>query len=158
MNIFYLDKNVKTSCVYHVDKHIVKMPLETAQLLCGVHHVYGTSNIPYKKTHINHPSSIWVRQNINNYNYLVELGMGLCEEFKHRYNKDHGCKRVIEWCKINSPSLPDLDFTPPTPAMDEQFKIYINGNIDSLLSYRNYYKKAKNHLFSWKNRSTPEWV
>ena len=34
MNLFYLDKNFDKCAEYHVDKHIVKMPLEVAQLLC----------------------------------------------------------------------------------------------------------------------------
>ena len=34
MNLFYLDKNLDKCAEYHVDKHIVKMPLEVAQLLC----------------------------------------------------------------------------------------------------------------------------
>ena len=38
MNIFILDYDVKKCAQYHVDKHVVKMILETAQLLCGVHH------------------------------------------------------------------------------------------------------------------------
>ena len=39
MNIFFLDENPTLSAQYHVDKHVVKMILETAQLLCSVHHV-----------------------------------------------------------------------------------------------------------------------
>ncbi len=39
MNIFVLDWDIKKCVKYHVDKHVVKMILETAQLLCGVHHM-----------------------------------------------------------------------------------------------------------------------
>jgi hypothetical protein len=41
MNIFYLSEDITKCAEYHVDKHIVKMPLETAQLLCTVHWVSG---------------------------------------------------------------------------------------------------------------------
>ena len=34
MNLFYLDEDLDKCAEYHVDKHIVKMPLEAAQLLC----------------------------------------------------------------------------------------------------------------------------
>ena len=34
MNLFYLDEDFDKCAEYHVDKHIVKMPLEAAQLLC----------------------------------------------------------------------------------------------------------------------------
>ena len=44
------------------------MILETAQLLCTAHHELGTSiEIPYKATHKNHPSAIWVRDSAENY-------------------------------------------------------------------------------------------
>ena len=64
MNIFFLDYDVKKCAKYHVDKHVVKMILETAQLLCGVHHVtahdtaHDTAHVPYKLSHKNHPCSI----------------------------------------------------------------------------------------------------
>jgi hypothetical protein len=84
MNIFILDWDVKKCTQYHVDKHVVKMILETAQLLCGVHHVtdevttkYRTSTdqVPYKLSHKNHPCAIWARKSLSNYLYLCELGL-----------------------------------------------------------------------------------
>ena len=33
MNIFILDDNPRACAEYHLDKHVVKMPLETAQLI-----------------------------------------------------------------------------------------------------------------------------
>lgn len=160
MNIFYLDEDVVESAKYHVNKHIVKMPLETAQILCSVHHFMGTNSntIPYKKTHLNHPSSVWARMNVNNYLYLASLGLELSKEYEYRYGKVHGSKKVIEWSIKNIPSLSADPFTPPTPAMKDEYKIYSNGDIDSLLSYRNYYKKSKSHLFEWKKRTIPYWL
>ena len=78
MNIFYLANNVDDCAKYHMDKHVVKMPLETAQLLCTVHWVCG-GEAPYKKTHLNHPSSIWARYSIENYRWLCKLGKALCK-------------------------------------------------------------------------------
>ena len=37
MNIFVLDTDIDKCAEYHVDKHIVKMPLEAAQMLCTNH-------------------------------------------------------------------------------------------------------------------------
>ena len=49
MNIFFLDYDVVKCAKYHCDKHVVKMILETAQLLCGAHHVTNSKlDIPYK--------------------------------------------------------------------------------------------------------------
>ena len=69
MNIFILDYDVKKCAEYHVDKHVVKMILETAQLLCGAHWTTG-GEAPYKLSHKNHPSAIWTRQDLNNYMWL----------------------------------------------------------------------------------------
>jgi hypothetical protein len=152
MNIFFLDFDVKKCAEYHCDKHVVKMILETAQLLCSAHHVTG-GTAPYKLSHKNHPCSIWVRSSLSNYLYLCELGLALGEEYTHRYGKKHKSVEVIEWCLSNRPNIHDVDFTSPPLAMGDEYKI---GN-DVIESYRNYYKGAKSEIVSWKNRETPDW-
>ena len=124
MNIFFLDFDVKKCAVYHCDKHVVKMILETAQLLCGVHHVVELQyEIPYKLSHKNHPCAIWSRESLSNYLYLCELGLALCEEYTYRYGKRHKSQDVIEWCLDNKPNIHDVDFTSPPLAMGDEFKI-----------------------------------
>ena len=154
MNIFFLDENPKLSAQYHVDKHVVKMILETAQLLCSVHHVTDQINdqVPYKLSHKNHPCAMWARQSLSNYLYLCELGLELGKEYTHRYGKRHKSIDVIEWCIVNKPNIPDIDFTQPAMAMPDEYKT------DSVVeSYRNYYIGAKISLASWKNREKPFW-
>lgn len=152
MNIFFLDFNTKKCAEYHCDKHVVKMILETAQLLCGVHWVIG-SEAPYKLSHKNHPCAIWTRSSLSNYLYLCDLGLELCKEYTYRYDKKHKSQDVIEWCLVNKPNIHDVDFTAPPLAMGEEFKI---GN-DAIESYRNYYIEGKKAIVSWKNRSIPDW-
>jgi hypothetical protein len=154
MNIFFLDFDTKKCAEYHCDKHVVKMILETAQLLCGVHHMTPTSTpqVPYKLSHKNHPCSIWVRESLSNYLYLCDLGLELCKEYTYRYGKRHKSQDVIEWCIINKPNIEDVDFTNPPKAMPDEYKV-----IDVVQSYRNYYIGAKSGFTSWKNRNTPEW-
>jgi hypothetical protein len=150
MNIFILDWDVKKCTQYHVDKHVVKMILETAQLLCGVHHV--TDQVPYKLSHKNHPCAIWARKSLSNYLYLCELGLELSKEYTHRYGKRHKSEMVILWCIMNKPNIPDIGFTEPAKAMPDEFKV------DSVVeSYRNYYMGAKSDLAAWKNREKPFW-
>ena len=152
MNIFFLDFNTKKCAEYHCDKHVVKMILETAQLLCGVHWVIG-SEAPYKLSHKNHPCAIWTRSSLSNYLYLCDLGLELCKEYTYRYDKKHKSQDVIEWCLVNKPNIHDVDFTAPPLAMGEEFKI---GN-DVIESYRNYYIEDKKAIVSWKNRPIPDW-
>jgi len=156
MNIFFLDENPKIAARYHVDKHVVKMPLETAQLLCGVHHIVGglmPIQIPYKLTHKNHPSAIWARESLSNYLWLVELGFAICMEYTHRYGKIHKCEDVIQWCKKHLPNIPDKGLTKVAQAMPNEYR-----DVDPVKAYRTYYLKAKAHLFTWKRRETPDWI
>lgn len=151
MNIFYLDSNPTLCAKYHNDKHVVKMILETAQLLCGVHWVIG-KEAPYKLSHKNHPCSIWVRSSLENYLWLCELGLELCEEYTYRYGKKHKSQYIIEWCLYNKPTIPDLPFFEPPKAMPDDYKVK-----DVTESYRNYYIGAKRYFCVWKNREVPKW-
>lgn len=178
MNIFYLSPDVKECAEMHNDKHCVKMILEYAQLLSTAHRVldgkplrsktdsgrnvvrYVLDNeldgIFYSATHINHPSAVWVRQSNQNYNWLANLLLYLCEEYTYRYGKVHKIERD-GLCYVlfkNLPkNIPIADFTEPTPAMPDEVKV-MN---DSIQSYRNYYNNNKQHLASWKKRQVPNW-
>jgi len=154
MNIFFLDFDTKKCAEYHCDKHVVKMILETAQLLCGVHHTTNqvTDQIPYKLSHKNHPCAIWSRESLSNYLYLCDLGLELCKEYTYRYGKRHKSQEVIEWCITNKPNIVDKEFTEPARAMPDEYKVK-----SVVESYRNYYIGAKKTFAVWKNRDIPEW-
>jgi hypothetical protein len=155
MNIFVLDYNPKKCAEYHCDKHVVKMILESSQLLCGVHHMTDqvTNEVPYKLSHKNHPCSIWVRECYENYVWLCDLGMELCSEYTYRYGKRHKSQDVIEWCIINKPKIKSIgELTPFALAMPIECKI---GN--AIDSYREYYRKEKKDFANWKNRNIPDW-
>ena len=151
MNIFYLDKNTDKCAQYHNDKHVVKMILETAQLLCGAHWVTG-GEAPYKLSHKNHPCAIWVRSDLNNYMWLCELGIKLCWEYSHRYGKTHKTYDVILWCCDNHPDIPNNRFSAPPLAMPDEYK-----ELCHVQSYRNYYMGDKRDFCVWKNRDIPGW-
>jgi hypothetical protein len=155
VNIFFLDWDVEKNAQYHCDKHVVKMILETAQLLCGVHHMTDQVNeqVPYKLSHKNHPCAIWARESLTNYLYLGELGLELSREYTHRYGKKHKSQEIIEWCLMNKPHIQDIGFTTPPKAMPEEYKTE-----DVIESYRKYYLGAKKTFLSWKERQIPEWV
>ena len=155
MNIFFLDWDVDKCAKDHCDKHVVKMILETAQLLCSVHHMTDqvTDQVPYKLSHKNHPCSIWARSSLSNYLYLCELGLALCKEYTSRYEKRHKSQDVIEWCLVNKPAIIDIGFTEPPKAMPEEYKV-----VDVVESYRNYYRGAKMGFAVWKNGAKPKWI
>lgn len=162
MNIFFLDSNIEKCAQYHVDKHVVKQRLELAQLACTAHHILGdieTSKIPYKPTHKNHPSAIWVRESLFNYMYVVNLGLELCKEMRHRFNTPHQkTEEVLLWLKENPIQVKDLFITKPKLAVGEkiiEIDDYWNYAVDN---YRNYYNETKQHLFKWSKRETPYWI
>jgi hypothetical protein len=79
------------------------MVLETAQLLSNAL-LHKTGQSPYKKTHWNHPCSVWVRESTGNYNWLVSLFKYLCEEYKRRYNREHKCSTLIPLFNLHCPT------------------------------------------------------
>ena len=151
MNIFFLDKCPKKSAEMQCDKHVVKMPLETAQMLCSVWHRYGLKNkVPYKEAHKNHPCTLWAGDSMDNYNWLWQHGMELCFEYTRRYNKIHKCQQVI--MDISYPSPRNFSFdkyltTAHPQCMPNEYK-----NNNSVKAYRNYYIGEKSKIAKW---STP---
>jgi len=106
MNIFMLDSNPFNAARMHCDKHVVKMVLESAQMLSTAHHVLDGKDCGlqwdltnwkiYKATHKNHPSNVWVRETRHNYGWLYQLFVSLLREYKKRYNKTHKCEQLVE--------------------------------------------------------------
>lgn len=157
MNIFYLDHNIKKCAEYHYDKHLIKMQLETAQLLSTALHLNGLSDLaPYKKTHINHPSTKWVTDSYGNFKWLCELGIALYDEYKFRYgeNKIHKSGELIKQIYKTTPKFNDKEFYEPPSVMPDEFKI----TNDSIINYRNYYINGKLHLMNYKKRDVPYWI
>ena len=140
--------------IMHADKHVVKMILETQQILCSVHLLTDSKYVPpYKLTHKNHPCNIWARSSTRNYKWLVKLGLELCKEYTYRYGKIHKCQTYIEEMKKNIPPIPRIGFTPPAQAMPDEYK-----SKDVVESYRAYYYFEKMQLHSWKKRDVPYWI
>ena len=142
MNIFYLDKDPKQAAKYQYNKHIVKMILESAQMLCTAHWYYESEDVPYKPAHINHPYTIWVRQNALHYLWLYKHMLALGEEYTKRYNKVH---LTIKKCKDYLSNIPmGMEFKPfeqPPQAMPDKYKTDC-----SVEAYWNYYMYDKQHI------------
>ena len=178
MNIFYIETDPYDAAQSMVDKHVVKMILETAQLLSTAHRLLdgeeyvGQSqsgrkakrwrlpdereDILYSATHINHPSAFWCRQTIHNYNWLCCHFEGLLIEYTYRYGKTHKCAepKFRQLLQTIPAKIPVGPLTPVTPAMLDEYKV----GVDSLASYRNYYKQGKTHLHKWTKRQPPVWL
>lgn len=151
MNIFILDTDIKKCAYYHNDKHVVKMILETAQMLCTVCHKHNIEQ-KYKPVHRKHPCTLWAEQSLDNYLWLCELGLELGEEYTRRYGKVHKSVAIIEQCIMNHPKLPENGLTPFAQAMPDQYK-----SRDAVTAYRRYYINDKKEMSTWKHGVVPHW-
>ena len=150
MNIFVVDNDPVVAATMLCDKHVVKMIVETAQMLCTV----GRSNgyeTRYRSTHAKHPCTLWAGQSKQNWDWLVKHGLSMCEEYTRRYGRRHKTHDVIESLARLPIDLPTTGLTPFAQAMPDQYK----GD-DPVEAYRNYYKGEKSGFAKWKT-STPSW-
>jgi len=179
LNIFYLDNDTTLCAQMHSDTHASKMCVEYAQLMSTAHRVIDghewrgtTSNGRsikryfmddnhlnselYLACHINHPSAIWVRHSIANYEWLYEMWLALGDEYTHRYGRVHESLRKLKDILLLPPqNIKNAPFTEPTPAMKQYPECIVEN--DSIASYRNYYLAAKQSISKWTNRPEPSW-
>ena len=154
MNIFVTDSCPVQSAQNLPDKHIVKMPLETCQMLSiiysdwyyGVGKLYKSDGTPYRTAHgafRKHPCTIWAADNQYNLAWLIMHGLALCEEYTLRYHKVHTCQDVIH----QATRIYDSIFDEPaysayhkvkrfTRAMPESIKF--DTTIDTITAYKRY--------------------
>ncbi len=165
MNIFYLDHDPIMAAQMQCDRHVVKMILESAQLLSTAHREldgdewadeYGL----YKRTHKNHPSAVWARESTYNYDWLYGHFIALCNEYSYRYGKTHKSddkfRGVLSKRPVNILKLP-FEFHEPPQCMPDEYKV--DG--DSVTAYQNYYRldKSVNDWFQFnKSRSRPSFL
>ena len=181
MNIFALSRSPKDSAQQMLDKHVVKMPTETCQMLHtnSLHFDYIEhydeeptlaqlkefhrdigSNL-MKPAMLNHPSTIWARQTPNNTRWLYEHGKALCDEYTHRYGKVHGSQsRILDIAHMIEEDSQWVNATPVTIAMDDKYRLDYNNDIDKwdfeIKSYRHYYLEGKWEFATWKTQP-PNW-
>ena len=159
----------------HNDKHVVKMILEYAQLLSTAHRILdgqltesvsksgrkakryklfdARESVLYTATHSNHPSAVWTRRSLANYQWLFNLFSECLKEYTHRYNKQHATQRLQPYLSDPPKGIKVDVFTQPTPAMPDSYRVI--G--DSIKSYRKYYLADKVSISRWTNREMPKW-
>jgi hypothetical protein len=156
MNIFFLSFDPKRAAEYHCDKHVVKMILETAQLLYSAHWTVSRSALPqnaYRNTHYNHPCAVWARASLSNYVWLTQLGLALCAEYTFRYRRTHKTESHLRWLASHPPSLVDYGITRLPQAMPIEYK-----HPNPVRAYRSYYLGAKSRFLVYSRRSSPAFV
>lgn len=168
MNIFVLDRNPRKAAQLMCDKHVVKMIVETCQILSAVldnnydpklnkygikpSEQFGTAGYP--KAHFKHPCTMWAMESEGNYKWLVSHLRGLCIAYSDRYNKVHSMESQLmifdsqlQYLKFEKKRLTEF-----VQAMPDKYK-----DKDVTKAYQNYYNMDKFTFAKWKNGKVPTW-
>lgn len=164
MNIFVTDESPIKAAFDLDDKRVVKMILESTQMLCTAINETG-GKAPYKSTHKNHPSNVWVRQSGANWHWLWDHAMELCDRYQAVYNKVHKCKSILL-------DLTDQEYDAFIPK-SSQLTPFANcaANTSKGVSYKhltNVTEAYRRYLVdrwntdvktpTWRGRDIPSWV
>lgn len=172
MNIFITDLNPFQAAKNLCDAHVVKMIVESCQLLSTHDRLHGLTDNRYKITHKNHPCRKCLNNEFN-YIWLQYYLYGLCKEYNYRFEKIHKSQSLLEkyWLRPDSEILFKnnsfienyselLDATSFPQCMPKELKNNYSDICHVIQSYRNYYKFKKFTLkkFKYTRRNKPEWL
>lgn len=161
MNIFVLDLNPRKAAEYHMDVHVVKMTVESLQMLSTAARYFNvpSSSGLYESSYENHPCNLWLRESFSNVLWLYDLFLSLLEEYTFRYKKIIKCSqlknRLATCLEELKEILPDKGLTTFAQAMPEEYK-----HSNAVVAYRLYYVCSKSQLSraGWKKgRNAPRW-
>ena len=179
MNIFILDNDPVQAAQLQCDKHIPKMVVESAQMLSTVHRMIDGAmerrpsksgsmlqyfklddyreDILYKAVHMNHPCTVWSRENCSNYDWHYKHFIALCNEYTYRYGKIHASETKLATVLRNAPKK--IKHT----TSKSPFRLAMGSNPecmfeDAVKSYRAFYQtKQARFAMKWTKRKQPEW-
>lgn len=158
MNIFFTNRSPLACAAEHCDQHVIKMTVETAQLLSTVIQRNLCKPIPclYKITHQFHPCAVWAGQSKQHFDWLLNFGFALASEFTERYGKRHKSEDIMDICKLISQNEPlefnYTGFTDPPKIMPHRYRL-IN---DTCAAYQAFICGEK-RFARWKFRNPPAW-
>jgi len=148
MNIFILDRDPVVAAQLQCDKHVVKMILESAQMMATIARKQGIES-RYKSTHANHPCTVWAGKSKGNFEWLSLHALALCEEYTYRYGKIHKSQEVIE-------SL--LQVATKLPSGSSEFVQCMPDEHKDSCAVKAYQKYYNTKTFAkWSKRTKPEW-
>ena len=153
MNIFVLDLDPIKCARYHCDQHVVKMILESVQILCTAFNKKGFDT-PYKSTHTKHPCVLWAEESFDNVRWLMRLARALNSEYKYRYRKSQDHASILVLDRLKALRFESLGLTPFPQAMPDKYKV----PEDPVAAYRRFYVGEKLRFATWTRRRRPAWI
>ncbi len=181
MNIFKLDECPIASAQLQCDKHVVKMIVESAQMLSTAHRMLDGAeykapsksgkrmvkhwshptldDVLYKAVHMHHPSTVWTMESRANYTWHYMHFIALCEEYEFRYGKQHATyEKLGDILQAIPENIPTNNYrqTPFKLAMADYPECIALG--DPVLAYRAFYQTKQDRFkMVWSKREIPEW-
>ena len=180
MNIFILSDDPVEAARQQCDKHIVKMPVESAQMLSTVHRMIDGSetrkpsksgktmikywelddsreNVLYKAVHYNHPCTVWSRESVANYLWHFEHFRALLNEFSRRFGKTHKSEMLLDALSMPPVNLRGDKMTAYKLAMNSA--PWCIDPSDPIGSYRKFYitKRSRFEMKWEKGTPAPDW-
>lgn len=161
MNRFILADTPEDIAKYLCDKHVVKMPLEEAQMLSSVvrrcNPEYADAHGLYRLAHANHPCTLWAGRTRANYSFALSLLEAMLSEYTHRYGKVHASQRLCAALSGAISFIPEGDLTKHPECFGTRSEL-VSDDAWPVDSYRAYYHtKQSNFLMWWTKRGKPEW-
>lgn len=181
MNIFILHEDPVIAAQMQCDKHVVKMILESAQMLSTAHRMLDGEKVKvpsksgkrmvakyvhpdpdldkilYGAVHHNHPCTVWTRETLGNYVWHYQHFVALADEYQYRYGKRHLSDEKLRDVLLGIPENISIGFrTDFALAMNHQPQCIIEG--DPVESYRRYYHTKLEYMpMVWTRRPQPNW-
>ena len=161
MNRFLINYSPELCARDMCDKHVVKMPLEEAQMLCTTVRLHAPEYAEeaglYRAVHQKHPCTIWAGQTRANYLYSLDMFREMCREYTYRYGKVHASWRLYDALVDAAQYVPDGNITPHPECFSEHTDLK-SGRPWPIQSYRKFYMtKQKRFKMVWTKRDMPEW-
>lgn len=162
MNIFVTNEHPKLAAESLDDKRVIKMVLESVQMLCTAMNYHGATQAPYKSTHVNHPSNIWARATRGNFMWLYWHATELMNQYEYAYDKMHKCTDYMDLIFEAARFIPDGGITPfANCAANSEKGVSYKHLTDVTEAYRRYLVDRWNGDMrkpTWKNRNMPFWA
>lgn len=164
MNRFIIDHHPAAIAKSLCDQHVVKMPLEEAQMLSTAVRLsdsgdYADNNGLYKVAYHNHPCTIWARECRENYVYATVLLEEMSKEYTYRYDKIHKSSLLLPALKAAAAFFPERGGLTPHPQCFSGFDDCKTQEKWPIVAYRAFYKVDKLSFARYtKGRDMPQWL
>ena len=164
MNRFIIEERPRDIAKSLCDQHIVKMPLEEAQMLCTAvwHHRprYAEEHNLYKPVHQKHPCTLWAQRNRSNYTFAWQLYNEMLNEYTNRYGKIHGASKhkdvilqarwLMPWSRAGGITKHPQCFSGHDDLKTKEFF--------PIEAYRKFYIVDKSRFARYKYTNKPQWM